>query len=165
MGIRTARSVVEITLETGSGNSLTVGPESGNWGISGLEPNFAESIDIKSRGRYVESITGDDTFPSFSIAMFHDGSISSATIGKIYDLIMGKGIYSADASTNPSGCRSPWHIKVTAVITGCDGVTDTFFMPNVRPSMDYATAKEGNTFSMTGGCMPGFGGTDPVQIS
>jgi len=161
MAVRTARQTISITLETGSGNQIALDPQAGDWNISGFNAEFAESIPLHPRGIYKESVLGNDVTPEFAVAVYHDGALTSVLVAKVWDMLMRKGTFAADVTTDPC-VGGPWHLKIIVVVTGCDGGTDTFTMPNVRVGFDYASIKEGNTLSMSGKCHRGVG-AEPVQ--
>ena len=165
MAVRVGRQTISITLETGSANSVALEPLSGDWTISGFGPGFLDELPIFVKGAYQESVSTEDTVPEFAVSVYHDGALSSAALATVYDILMHAGTFAPDVTTDIGCTNGPWHLKVTIVVTGCDGDTDTFVMPNVRVGFDYASAKEGNTLSLSGKCYRGTAGSDPVQVT
>lgn len=160
-GIRT-RAMVKVTLETGSGRQVAVGPFQSDWSISNLEADFKESSPVYDQGTYFESVDGDDIVPEWSCAMLHAGRLTHDTIDTVMDMVLHSGAAESDATTDPG---RPWHLKVIVEITYPKGGTDIFVCPNCRVKTDYQTAKEGNVLPLAGSCYRDGAGNAPVQIN
>ena len=100
MAVRT-RKMIAVTLTTGSARSLTLDTYPGDINVSGLQAGQADAVPVLDRGTFAELVESDDTFPTASITVHHDGRLTDAVTAKIADMILKQGAASADTTIEP----------------------------------------------------------------
>jgi hypothetical protein len=162
MAVRT-RKMVAVVLETGSATQYTLDTYPGDVSMTGMEAGQTEALPILDRGTFAELVAGDDTFPSFTVTVHHDGDLTDAAAQKLGDMLLGQGKVSADTTTDPGG--QAWCLKLVVTVTHPAGGVDTYTVGNARPRYDYTAAADGNTLSLTFDCYRPSGGAAPIVLS
>jgi len=157
------RKMVAMVLETGSANQYTLDTYEGDVSISGMEAGFTEAVPVLDRGTYVGAVEGDDTFPTLTVTIKHDGRLTDAVTQKIGDMLLGQGAVSGDTTTDPEG--RVWMLKVIVTLTYPGGGVDTFTANNARFASDYAASNDGNTLSLTFTCYRDGSANDPILLT
>jgi hypothetical protein len=152
------RAMVTLDLETGSGNSVRVGPWEADISITGaLRKVFKEPVVIEDRDTYAGAVAGKDVYPDISLTIRHKGKLGGGTAKTIADCLCYAGAFSGDSYTDPGG-ELPSH-KATITITAPDGV-DVFTAPNSAWTGDYSSG-ETNTMALKATCYRPQHGGDP----
>lgn len=165
MAVVTSKLVASIVGSDASGTPVnyTFGPFPGNMDLSleGLQAGQVEGIAVLSNGTFLEMVEGDDVPVTFSITLLHDGKLIDNSTGKPLNMALKLGTYASGTTKDPGGLV--WSVDVVVTMTR-SGVSSTITLRNCRLTASFATAKEGNTISLSGTAY-GTGALRPVTIA
>lgn len=141
----------KVYFEDGSGaaTAFELRPGAGNLSISGLTANQTEEVPVMDRGEFLELVEGAQTFPTWTLTLMHDGSLTSTTNRTVMDAALKSGMFASGTPTDPGG--AVWTGKVYWIGSRA-GAASRIDLPNNRVSVDYAEAAEGNSISLSGTC-------------
>jgi hypothetical protein len=131
---------------------FTLGPTVGDFSCDGLEEGQYEAVVVEDRDEFLELIPGKQTYPTWKLTLYQDGSLTAADNFKALDAILGTGKFAPDAggtTTDPGGLV--WCGKITWSATR-QGVTAGQVLPNCRNKAGFAEAADKNGISISGTC-------------
>ena len=139
----------KVYLEAASGavSAIELRPGAGNLSISGLRPNQTEAVPVMDRGELLELVQGSQTFPTWTLTLMHDGSLTSMSNRTVLDGLLQSGLYASEASMDAGGqvyTAKIWWEGSRA------GAASRIELPNNDFTVDYGEAAEGNTISVSG---------------
>jgi hypothetical protein len=132
---------VYIELASGASSVLELRPGAGNLSISGLRANQTEEIPV------LELVEGAQTFPTWTLTLIHDGSLTSTTNRTAFDSMLKTGAAASESSMDAGG---QVHTGKIYWIGSRSGAASRIDLPNNTFVVDYGEAAEGNTISASG---------------
>lgn len=149
-----ANNVVgKLTLKDGTGTPVTLDVPfyGGDISISGLSAVLNEVTHAEARGQDYGLMYGARVYPSVSFSAFV-AEMTNASAGVLTDFLMKRGAYSSNVST--SGANRPYTVDIAVHIEGSSfGSNDSdFVLKNFIPTIDYASAIDGDKFTVNGTC-------------
>lgn len=130
----------------GSTSEIALRPGAGNLSISGLTAGQVEAVPVMDRGSFLELVEGAQTFPTATLTLTQDGSLTSSTNRTVLDSVLRSGAVASDSFTDVGG--EVWTGQITYIGSRA-GASSQIVMPNCRISADYAEAADGNTISLS----------------
>jgi hypothetical protein len=138
---------VYIELASGASSVLELRPGAGNLSISGLRANQTEEIPVMDRNEFLELVEGAQTFPTWTLTLIHDGSLTSTTNRTAFDSMLKTGAAASESSMDAGG---QVHTGKIYWIGSRSGAASRIDLPNNTFVVDYGEAAEGNTISASG---------------
>lgn len=124
---------------------LKCGP--GDFAFDGVEAGFVPAQPIMCNGVFEELTAGASQPVTWTVTIYHDGSLTDSVSGKPLDFVLKTGTFAAATTVDPGGV-----VWATDVLWGVTkgGITSTVRFNNCRVTATYATAAEANTITLSG---------------
>lgn len=142
-----------ITVETGSGETLTVPYTMGDTKLGPLTEILNEAKEYQARGRYIASGWGARVFPDLAFSALLGNVIGGSNVapGALAEILTRKGVYAS--ATGTEGVGRPYTVKITITVEGTDvgDAADEMIVCNhVKSSASFEESEDGNKLSVSG---------------
>lgn len=137
-----------VLLAFADGFKIELGPGNGDESIGEISPGGRSASPVRNRGAFIGLVDGDSQEVSFSITLHATGPLSSTSTGRPLNAILKTGYYEAKETVDPAGTVHTNNIECYGQRRTGESFGITLY--NVRMSLAYASAAEGNTLSITG---------------